>query len=103
MKNIRRISSWRGAPFALLHVHRTVRGVCQGFLDGAPKRRVLDRLPGLFNAAEMRAKGACEAGGDLPKELRGPRRGRKTRADFDLLKPVQNCNLDPRRILAYCR
>src|SRR5664280_2992338 len=48
---------WRGAPFALLHGHRACQGVCQGFPDGAPQRRVLARHPGMLNAAEMRAKG----------------------------------------------
>jgi len=61
-----------GVPFALLNGHRAVRGVSQGFPDGAPKRRVLDRLPGLLNAAEMRAKGTCE-GGDHRRERSAPR------------------------------
>ena len=71
-----------GAPFALIHVHRTVRGVSQGFPDGAPKRRVLDRLPELLNAAEMRAKGTCEGGGLTRPNIR-PEGPERATASFD--------------------
>ena len=74
-----------GAPFALLHGHRAGRGVSQGFPDGAPKRRVLDRHPGLLKAAEMRAKGRCGRGLNRP-----PRPGSRrwnAKADFDAEAP----------------
>ena len=71
-----------GVPFALLNGHRAVRGVCQGFPDGAPKRRVLDRLPELLNAAEMRAKGTCEGGGLTRPNIR-PEGPERATASFD--------------------
>ena len=71
-----------GVPFALLNGHRAVRGVSQGFPDGAPKRRVLDRLPELLNAAEMRAKGTCEGGGLTRPNIR-PEGPERATASFD--------------------
>jgi hypothetical protein len=78
-----------GAPFALLHGHRAGRGVSQGFPDGAPKRRVLDRHPGLLNAAEMRAKGEVWKGDSTDPERPGSRRW-NAKGGLRCRGPVQN-------------
>src|SRR5947207_7943224 len=89
-----------GVPFALLNGHRAGRGISQGFPDGAPKRRVLDRLPGLLNAAEMRAKGTCE--GDSPDPGASPVRGGRAWQRRALMqRPVQT-QTRPCQALAYC-
>jgi hypothetical protein len=94
-------STVAGPPSPSLVVIEQSGGVSQGFPDGAPKRCVLDRLPGLLNAAEMRAKGTCEADAASPDRAPAPEAG-MARGELRC-RGASKLNLDPRQALAYCR